>query len=1232
MTSYKDKIQMKFSIQILCLLFFVVTLAYTQDARIEDLCKNLQNHDWKTRRAAAQALGNTNWHTTQSHNAVQYLAKAVSDPNENVREAAIVALGKIGPKAQIAVPDIINALADEYDYVSQQAKFTLEKIGPANTSAVIRLIRSSAHNNPLVQKAAVTALLEIGQPAILDLIQGLNDESPEVRLSAIQILGKFGPSAQCASPHLVKAWLDTNTQIRQESAYSWVKIEPTAYQKIIHSMHDPHWEVREGIARALGDIPDLPPEMIHHLQQSENDQNPQVRNSVEQSLEKIFARTHKFPTQKQDSLQIFLIVCNILLILGIFCRSFLLLIREGHIFLRWNLPQPILFCLLYYQLFNINSHFYCYELYPNWLDWIQFTGAHILRASDVLDVFEEYQINLQNVQHNHIIPLMTIMLMHWIMDIFLITMLIQKIYHWMKKFWESKFISWLPLIFLLILIINLTLVGSVSLIDKWRYQDTLFLWPLDNIIRVVDVGDTFQLFHWCLHKVPSGTWNSFLAIWFRILMAYYVNRAIQRIWLRRVGVGTTDQFSQALQDKDTNTRIAAARNLGKLGPSAQSAIPIMVVHLADEEPRVRSEILDSLDKISPKWQNLPVTRMAISTLAEKLKQKDWHIRKTALIALGSIGTASQSVIKNIIPTLVDTELFVRSEAESALEKIAPNWGTLPITQYSLIPLVHALANSNLHVREAASNALEKIDLSWTQSIAPASPSATYMQTLFTHLSECLDNSELTVRLATVNILANASHGIKYIKPVLIQNLIAKFKQCLQDQDISIQQGIIVALGNIGEVIKSFGNIANKPPMSTLSQDLIDILLTYLPNKESGIRQAAVVALGKSGLLAVPAIHSLIAVADTYPDLREFIITTLGNIGAGAHKALLYLCNILLNDKAIPRRLAAIQAIIKIMPENKGIQTTLFRVLADPNPNIRKTAEEILEKHHPNWRQSSAIKSLIPEFIQKLGNLNQQERQASIEALGNIGAVALEAVPHLIIILATRNPMRQFVAVALGNIGVVYKNFISAYVEALSSRRCLTDDLRKIGLLWQPAILALVKTVVDNQAETRQVATSALEKIAPNWVKLPAVQSLIADLVYNLTDSDWHVRQATCALLFKINRNWTQSPAAKSRIKPLIDFLLSDDKDIRQSTVETLNQISDTWNQDSASLEILSESIKLLSDPHADINVQLIAIERLGYLGKTAYPAMQYLINAVTNSNPDIHQAAVIALKKVRGEN
>ncbi len=93
---------------------------------------------------------------------VPSLVKTLSeDKDPNMRYWAAESLGKFGPEAQAAVPDLVAALKDESKMVRMAAAYALGEIGSADAAPALR--EAGKDSEKEVRDAATTALKRIQQ-------------------------------------------------------------------------------------------------------------------------------------------------------------------------------------------------------------------------------------------------------------------------------------------------------------------------------------------------------------------------------------------------------------------------------------------------------------------------------------------------------------------------------------------------------------------------------------------------------------------------------------------------------------------------------------------------------------------------------------------------------------------------------------------------------------------------------------------------------------------------------------------------------------------------------------------------------------------------------------------------------------------------------------------------------------------------------------------------------------
>jgi HEAT repeat protein len=92
---------------------------------VEQWIADLKDKDWNVRFWAAEALGDIG---PKAEKAVPALIQAFNDKESMVRQYAAIALGKIGPKAAKAVPALSQASMDKHLLIRQFAREAIEKI------------------------------------------------------------------------------------------------------------------------------------------------------------------------------------------------------------------------------------------------------------------------------------------------------------------------------------------------------------------------------------------------------------------------------------------------------------------------------------------------------------------------------------------------------------------------------------------------------------------------------------------------------------------------------------------------------------------------------------------------------------------------------------------------------------------------------------------------------------------------------------------------------------------------------------------------------------------------------------------------------------------------------------------------------------------------------------------------------------------------------------------------
>jgi HEAT repeat protein len=123
--------------------------------------------------------------------AVEGLSGLLKERKESVRAEVVMALGRIGPDAEAAVPDLVPLLGDRSERIRREASRALGRIGPA---AVTPLLAASAREEPIVCARAVEGLGYLAVPddrVVQSVLKCARHTAPEVREAAIVALARF---------------------------------------------------------------------------------------------------------------------------------------------------------------------------------------------------------------------------------------------------------------------------------------------------------------------------------------------------------------------------------------------------------------------------------------------------------------------------------------------------------------------------------------------------------------------------------------------------------------------------------------------------------------------------------------------------------------------------------------------------------------------------------------------------------------------------------------------------------------------------------------------------------------------------------------------------------------------------------------------------------------------------------------------------------------------------------
>ena len=348
------------------------------------------------------------------------------------------------------------------------------------------------------------------------------------------------------------------------------------------------------------------------------------------------------------------------------------------ILITLNCVQIVLFGVLNHQLYCVfgEEHFR-FDREPRAYDWVEFSGAHLLRAADLLDGLDEYGIDLQNIKHNSTEAALLLVWMHLTVDVFLISLVVNFVRRWWNK--NSQPETWLARERreFLWLLTALSLYVGFALLQGLKPRDW-FLWPVDNMLRLLDIGNAFQLFGWKLHSVEANYWTRGAAIAFRFAASVWITR---NLLLLRATVFATwglgvEELVNLLEDHDAYVRAGAAKGLGQSGRDAEVALPELAsVLVEDADPGVRCKAARALGLIAPTALDAPDLDEAVEALAHAVFDRDRELRLEASKALGQIGASARTALGSLSQLLRVSEGDKETIAvvKLAIDRISRDW-------------------------------------------------------------------------------------------------------------------------------------------------------------------------------------------------------------------------------------------------------------------------------------------------------------------------------------------------------------------------------------------------------------------------------------------------------------------------------------------------------------------------------------------------------------------------------
>ncbi len=298
---------------------------------------------------------------------------------------------------------------------------------------------------------------------------------------------------------------------------------------------------------------------------------------------------------------------------------------------------------------------------------------------------------------------------------------------------------------------------------------------------VSNIQDQLQLWE---KMVQGMKQNDVFPIMYALMKAYphqdERTKKLITITLKKIGKPVVIALVHSLyQDKDKKpTDIPdLLKEMGDL------AIPALILALHYPEESVRCAAANILHKIKAKE--------AVPALLECCDDPSWKVRKALIEALGEIGIVES--IPGLVKALKDKHAGVRLEATKALGKVQSP---------KILPcLLSLLKDPSWEIRKEAVESMAK-----------------FQEEANSYLAIALDNDSLVVRKIAARILAQ----------VASKESIPYLKKAIGDQDISVRERCVMALGRIleGEEATKLIGLALEDKAPLVRFTAIQVLMTF----------------------------------------------------------------------------------------------------------------------------------------------------------------------------------------------------------------------------------------------------------------------------------------------------------------------------------------------------------------------------------------------------------------------
>ena len=231
-----------------------MTAAFENLGYVESEISALHSRRWWRRLEAAINLG-----IIQSQVAISFLIGATKDPVEDVRLAAVRALGQLNNPWGLKV--LLNAIEEGERWTGSNIVGVLIGMGAMVSPEIVSRLESTTNVNARLLYVRLCGLLRIPQ-AVRRLCLLLDDADKETRISAARALGQIGDISAVES--LISSLDDESWEVKAQAAKALGALgDVIAVEKLKEKLSDKNWWVRHNAANSLYQLGEGGVEVLH---------------------------------------------------------------------------------------------------------------------------------------------------------------------------------------------------------------------------------------------------------------------------------------------------------------------------------------------------------------------------------------------------------------------------------------------------------------------------------------------------------------------------------------------------------------------------------------------------------------------------------------------------------------------------------------------------------------------------------------------------------------------------------------------------------------------------------------------------------------------------------------------------------------------------------------------------------------------------------------------------------